>query len=261
VQGFKRFLEAGALYSKHAYVTESFTILQGIKIQARCSTCDGERTFSASNSRSQRPFVDADKMYRGQVILLRYACADCSEVGHAIALRAGEEGIEKIGQWPALSVELEKPLQRALGAQAPIFRKGLICERQSYGIGAFAYYRRVLEEVVLDLLGKLEDLFTDEDRERYEAQLEKVKAAHSAEDRLKLVSDFVPPGLALDGMNPLLALYQALSNGLHARTDQECLENAQLIREIMSLLFGEIERHRNVKKGLSDRVKKLLAKK
>ncbi len=39
-----------------------------------------------------------------------------------------------------------------LGEHLKDYRKGLICENHSYGVGAYSYYRRIIENVIDDLL-------------------------------------------------------------------------------------------------------------
>ena len=54
------------------------------------------------------------------------------------------------------------------------------------------------------------------------------------------VKDAIPPVLRISGHNPLTLLHSALSQGLHARTDQECLEIAGSIRVVLTELAERI---------------------
>ena len=49
--------------------------------------------------------------------------------------------------------------------------KGLVSESQGYGIGAFAYYRRIVEEIIDEMLKQIGDLISGVDKERYAAAL------------------------------------------------------------------------------------------
>jgi|GEM_PF-6223240 len=51
----------------------------------------------------------------------------------------------KVGEIPELHIDLPSALPGLLGVDYKFFIKGLNCEKQGFGIGAFAYYRRVVE--------------------------------------------------------------------------------------------------------------------
>ena len=64
--------------------------------------------------------------------------------------------MKKVGQSPAWDIVMDKELESLLGDHAYFYKSGLICESQRYGIGAFAYYRRIVEEVIDELLVSVE---------------------------------------------------------------------------------------------------------
>ena len=55
-----------------------------------------------------------------------------------------------------------------------------------------------------------------------------------------MVGDAFPQALLIDGHNPLKLLHKALSRGMHAETDKECLENAEDIRVVLTTLAERI---------------------
>ena len=64
----------------------------------------------------------------------------------AVAVRGGEIGrARKIGEWPAFGARLPLRMKRLVGDDYELFMKGYRSENQGLGIGAFAYYRRVVE--------------------------------------------------------------------------------------------------------------------
>ena len=50
------------------------------------------------------------------------------------------------------------------------------------------------------------------------------------------VKEAIPTVLLLNGQNPLTLLHSALSKGLHASTDKECLDLATSIRVVLTEL-------------------------
>src|ERR1019366_8909066 len=77
-------------------------------------------------------------------------CGDCQTekkwYSLLIALTEGGAGtVYKFGEKPAFGVPVPKKLLRMFGEDRENFLKGRQCENQGLGIGAFAYYRRVVE--------------------------------------------------------------------------------------------------------------------
>lgn len=69
--------------------------------------------------------------------------------------------------------------------------------------------------------------------------LEDLRAAREETQFSKAVASIkhgIPQVLLINGHNPLTLLHGALSEGLHAQTDEECLELAISIRVVMSEL-------------------------
>jgi hypothetical protein len=52
----------------------------------------------------------------------------------------------------------------------------------------------------------------------------------------------IPDALLIDGHNPLTLLHKALSAGMHAQTDEECLEIASSIRIVLTELADRLGR-------------------
>jgi len=148
-----------------------------------------------------------------------------------------------------------------LGKHQALYRKGLISESQGYGIGAFAYYRRILEEIIDGLLEQVEKLLASSEKESYLAALENVKKTRIVAEKINLVRDLLPPILCPDGKNPLSLLHGILSEGLHADTDERCLELAVETREILIFLAATIARTSNEAKIFTMKMQSLLEKK
>jgi hypothetical protein len=128
-----------------------------------------------------------------------------------------------------------------VGPDRELFLKGRRAELRGLGIGAFAYYRRVLEQQKSRII---------EEMRKVAARLE-VPAAilkrfdeavaesqfSTAVDKIK---DAIPESLRIKNQNPLLLLHDAVSEGLHRKTDEECLELATSIRVVLTELAERI---------------------
>jgi hypothetical protein len=133
--------------------------------------------------------------------------------------------VRKIGQTPAWSVAVSKGIQDALNTEAlPFYKKAQICLSQNFGLGAVAYFRRVVEIITADLIDLIEQAANLDPANPDTSALEAVaqaRASHQASDRLKLVASVIPAHLKPGGKNPLAALYEVYSEGVHQLSDEE----------------------------------------
>jgi len=236
-------------------------------IHMYCPQCESEQTFINLGSDARKGnhsslFERVGEPF--EVLLARYLCAGCKEFGRFFVLETGEvdgnQFIRKIGQKPDWEAVIEPRLLDTLGLHEAIFRRGVDCESSGYGIGAFAYYRRVVEDILDELLDRIPPLLEEEAREEYIEALKKTKSMPVAQDKIELVKDLLPQTLRRGGINPLDVLYDALSEGLHARTDDECLDLAAIIRESLSYLIDELQRATNAERQFTESMRRLLGK-
>ncbi len=164
----------------------------------------------------------------------------------------------KVGQDPPWDISVDPTLENFLGDRTGFYKKGLICESQSYGIGAFSYYRRIVEEIIDDLLDSIADFIGDDDREGYLQALKKAKKTHITQHKIDLVKDLLPPILRPSNMNPLSILHTVLSKGVHQDSDESCLELAEQIRKSLEFLVTHIATTQTARTKYSDGMRRLL---
>lgn len=258
------FLEQYPLYRKFTVddLPSRMDRIQRVPIKMSCSICKSEQTFLMTND----PYENCEHSYSPSAeVVFRavYTCAHCAEFTRVFFIRMGEDCsyMMKVGQYPAWDIQGDPNIERLLGSHSALFKKGLICESQGYGIGAFAYYRRIVEEIIDELLGQISDLMSGEELEGYKRALEATKRAVAAQEKIALVKDMLPAILRPDGMNPLSALHSILSEGLHSETDDECLEKAMRAREVLIFLACQIAVSKAASKGFTKSMRKLLGKK
>lgn len=247
------FLEEYALYRKFIYnLPESLDELNKVNINMRCPNCKETRTFRFLNhylhDYEQASLLgmnyptNSNLLKPNYIIHLNYVCAACEKFNRTFSLRIGEKKqyIEKVGQYPPWDISIKKKLRNILGEFSDYYKKGLICESQAYGIGANIYYRRIVDEIIGELLEDIKAFLVGEDREKYEKVLEETKKSKNAQDKIKLVKNLIPPILMIGSHNPLEILYKILSEGIHGKTDEECLEDAHIIRKTFIFLINNI---------------------
>jgi hypothetical protein len=283
----KLFLEEYPLYRKlevniepvrpgmYGYLGTTLEKLPKPAINMYCYFCGSLQTFNMINN-----YWDDDKLSYassgpiGHTFRLKYLCAGCGKKlilfyveFNQIRKASGKDEaisywIRKVGQNPPWEVDIEKRLESILGSSSDLYKKGLISESQGYGIGAYAYYRRIVEDITTSLLSSISDLIEDEKmKESYVLALEETKKAKNAEDKIKLVKDLLPASLRPQDINPLGIIYSSLSEGLHGKTDDDCLELADSIKKSLVFLIDQLLSQKQSKKEFTESMRKLLDKK
>jgi hypothetical protein len=194
------------------------------------------------------------------VIRASYRCAHCAKFTREFFIKISRDlkSIAKIGQHPAWDITGNKDIENLLGAHASHYKRGLICESQGYGIGAFAYYRRIVEETIDTLLDQVGDLLAGDEKVKYASALAETKKTRQTSDKIALVKDLLPPILRPDNMNPLATLHEVLSEGLHADTDERCLKLADAVRNVLIFLTSQIATTKSAGRAFSESMRSLL---
>ena len=122
-----------------------------------------------------------------------------------------------------------------IGPDREYYLKGRRAENQGMGIGAFGYYRRVVENQknriideiirVSEKIGAPKEMLADLLAAKNETQFSRAVDA---------VKHGIPPVLLVNGHNPLTLLHSALSEGLHEQTDEHGLELSTSIRVVLT---------------------------
>jgi hypothetical protein len=209
-------------------------------LHLHCEKCGGVRSFVAVRNDSavylSTSFFPVNVMFR---------CRNCETNIKRYALLVQTEGavanIYKMGELPEFGPPTPSKVISLIRDEREYYFKGRRSENQGLGIAAFAYYRRVVEnqkdkifsEVIRasKKVGAPEAMIADLERARKETQFHKA---------MESIRPAVPQALLIDGQNPLMLLHNALSEGLHAQTDDECLELATSIRVVLTELVDRM---------------------
>ena len=210
------------------------------EIQLFCESdvCRGKRFFHSTD--------DHGFIHEPTTLFLEYNCRNCGRSLKIFALLihhtenlAGE--VYKIGEYPPFGPPIPSRVISLVGPDRELFIRGRRSENQGLGIGAFAYYRRVVENQwkrlvdeilkVADRVGAPGDRIAALKKAREETQFSK------AVDTLKVA---LPDVLLINGHNPLTLLHKALSQGLHEQSEDECLRFGSSMRIILTELAERI---------------------
>ena len=257
------FLETYPLYRPFTMeVLSTLDRLSKVAIKMHCPTCNSDQTFNLQNKYGENfPFLNYPS--QGAIFPAKYKCAHCGEFERAFFIRVADDlsYITKVGQYPAWDISGNKEIEKLLGLHASHYKRGLICESQGYGIAAFAYYRRIVEETIDSLLDQVSDLLAGEEKEKYAEALSLTKKTRQTSEKIDLVKDLLPPILRPNNLNPLGTLHEVLSEGLHADTDEHCLRLAEGVRNVLTFLTSQIATATSTGKAFSESMRGLLDQK
>jgi hypothetical protein len=239
--------------------------LKSPQLQLHCTSdqCNGLRFFR---------YDVGDKLLEGDnpkhlSTYITYLCANCRRTRKMYSLRAvcgpaGGGTCYKFGEAPAYGPPTPARLIRLFGNDREIFLKGRQCETHGLGIGAFVYYRRVVENhknQILDeiirvskKIGVPQEMLTTLEAAKEEVQFSKALAS---------VRDAIPQALLINDQNPLTLLHSALSVGLHGQTDERCLELAHDVRVVLIELAERLSQTLKDEAELNTAVSRLMSMK
>jgi hypothetical protein len=95
-------------------------------------------------------------------------CQECHKgfYDFFVLVQVKEGSLMKFGQVPMWTLFIENDLRKQLGSGAQFYQKALQNLNMSYGIGACAYFRRMIESYINPLLTMLHDYKKERERQR-----------------------------------------------------------------------------------------------
>ncbi len=168
-------------------------------------TCKGDRLFYYDMKHLPAIGKEWDNYF------LLYICKNCEVTRKLYAISARisidtsvfGEAI-KIGEYPPYGPHTPSILFTLIGEDKDLYLKGRRSESQGLGIGAFSYYRRIIENQKNRLIDKIievgqitkvsSDLITKLKQAKTETQFSKA---------VDVIKDAIPPSLLIENENPL----------------------------------------------------------
>ncbi len=267
----KEFLQIYPLY--RSFIITRHVRLDFLKyspsIKQHCIKCNEKQTYNFKSYDSQDwmsrvPSGNGiEELYRNKSLKINYECKGCSNFELTFIVKFSDDAktVQKIGQYPGYSVSGDRQTSSMLGEAKLLYRKGLICESQSFGIAAFAYYRRIVELNMKNILLKVSEIFdNDIEKGKYVSAIELIVVAKIAAEKIKIIFDLLPPSMKPFGNNPLKLIYEILSIGIHELSDEECLDFSIDLRKNIEAFIHLLNVNAESILDLSESTKKLLAR-
>lgn len=186
-------------------------------------------------------------------------CTECEKgfYDFFVLVNVEKGTVTKFGQFPMWTPNVDKELRKELGASAMFYVNALQNLNFGYGIGACAYFRRMVEDFINPLLTLLHDYKKDSGASEEELQeIQKAIASRAFSEKTEFAAKICPPDLFVSGMNPLKELHDQLSASVHAGTDNEATEFALKIQSAIEFVVTKLRKHYDAQKQFVDTMKK-----
>lgn len=151
---------------------------------------------------------------------------------------------KKIGIYPEPEIKIDKRIQKYFDRETNTwFYKGIKLYNSNYGIGSFAYFRRIIEKELFNILQDVSKLPSTD------ANLKKMIEEYIKTNQISVLYknsfNLLPKSLQLLGDNPFEILYRLTSKGLHILSEDECLENADKVHKILEYVVLKINEEKS----------------
>ncbi|MEI6153673.1 MAG: hypothetical protein WCQ90_06270 [Deltaproteobacteria bacterium] len=178
------------------------------EIQLHCEheSCNGIRFFRCVKDGGRQLGINDYEFF-----YVTYRCSNCQSVQKTFSLaakvdnQAKPEGeCYKFGELPTYGPPVPPKLIKLIGPDRDEFLKGRRCENQGLGVGAFIYYRRVVERQknrILEEIIKVSEKI-GAPKEKLEVLREAIKETQFSK-ALQTAKDALPESLLINGHSPI----------------------------------------------------------
>lgn len=233
-------------------------LLPVLSLDCNSEICNGVRLFDGESNK--RFFLEEGADY-----IFNYTCRHCQKIYKKYVCIIFVDDLEdiaviiKIGEWPSFGQRLPAKLITLLRQDKDLLFKGKRCEDQGMGIGAFSYYRRVVEHQKNRIIDEIIRVAQKTQNNDIIPLLKDAKKQTSFSSSVKAIKDAIPSSVRIDNHNPLTLLHKALSKGMHVETDSVCLDSAQSIRVILTKMLENIDHALKDEQEVKQAIGRLLA--
>lgn len=246
-RALRELYERGPLYRKYPYTeTRNAVVVVVDTIRLYCPVCHHDQPFGAVRDRNHYFQCRACQKYREQFYV---------EFGES----DGAKWVMKVGQYPPAAERVTKELETRLsGPDLDFYRKALRSRTFGFGLASLAYLRRVVENRTNDLLDLIADAASQQDPASELLQrVADAKANYQFDQKVELASLMLPASLKPGGMNPLDALHDLASAGIHRLTEDQCLDHFDTAKTAFEYLFKQLQVDREAAREYVDAMNKL----
>jgi hypothetical protein len=193
----------------------------------------------------------------------KYLCRNCQQnvVYYFHFCKETTDGgdFAKVGQYPPLAEIVPANLKNQLDKEdLRLYERALRLRNHDLGIGSLAYLRRVVENRTNDMLDVLAEVAKETGSAPEELKnIDEVKAGKRFDDKITYGAKLMPQHLRPGGLNPVDLLHDLASDGLHSKSEDECVEIFDRCRHVFEYVFSELRVGLDEAKKFHERLKEL----
>jgi hypothetical protein len=184
-------------------------------------------------------------------LVLRYYCTSCTAEVKRFAIQVCYVGLAddqatlgyavKIGEFPSFKPRIPTRLRTLLGGDFDLFRQGRLAESVGLGVGAVAYYRRMVEQQKNRWLQSVRDVAEREGTAEILPLIDQAIHETQFTKAMSLISGAFPESLRIRNENPAALLHAVLSEGIHDTDDAECLKLCRYVRNVLTEFANKLD--------------------
>jgi len=254
-------LQEWPLYRVLAYTGADLVTLVPTNLSLFCQACRRETFWQTSFSTSG--YENNRGGFSGKI----YRCRNCGE-GETIYYfywmkEERSTRFFKVGQHPELEERVPRELEGALSSEdLKMYKNALRLRNFNLGIAAVSYMRRVVENRMNDMLDVLREVAQAHNLPpQVLAKHEEIKNQKRFSAKVDYAGDLLPTNLRPEGHpNPMAVLHELASDGLHTKSEEECVETFDECRQTFEYVFGQIRNEAEAAKAFVREIAKLAEK-
>lgn len=142
-----------------------------------------------------------------------------------------------------------------------LYRQALTCRHSNFGIAAVAYLRRIVENrtnYLVDVIA--EQVAASEPDSPLLARVEEVKRDRRFSEKIEFAAAMLPASVRRGGQNPVAILHDLTSEGLHAKSDEECIDMFDRCQLAFEHVITSLKSDSDEDKQYAEALKKLTEK-
>jgi hypothetical protein len=193
--------------------------------------------------------ISDQKVYFGSEFINRdrYTCRNCgdSAINYCYIWQENKSNsiFLKVGQYPELEERVPDTLKNTLDEDdLKLYKNALRMRNFNLGVAAVAYMRRVIEDKMNDMLEILhEAAIAHNSPEEIVARHKEMMDEKRFSTKIDYAGALLPANLRPSGKpNPMAVLHELASDGLHAKSDEECVDIFDACRRTFEYVFGKL---------------------
>lgn len=193
--------------------------------------------------------------------VLEYRCTGCNSQRQRFWLQFDFEDawVRKIGQCPPWSIDIPDDIRTTLGEDAELYKNAKILMSQSYGVGACAYLRLLVESQIETIMELVRDVRLERDASEEDlVEVEEAMESHHFEEKIDVAGEYAPESLKVDGHNPIAILHKQYSECLHPPSnDDKSIEVALKLAGSVEYVLRELSRQLSSSREFKETIKEV----